>query len=90
LVNVNDYREKQKERLQGIAAQMADKTQSQKRASHMRGLSSYERKIVHEYVTEQYPELSTYSIGEGRDRHLVIDMKGNEPAESAPEQNTEE
>lgn len=82
LVNVNDYREKQRERLQGIASQMADKTKETKRATHFRGLSSYERKIIHEYVTTSYPDLTTYSIGEGRDRHLVIDVKGNETEQS--------
>ncbi len=82
LVNVNDYREKQRDRLQGIASETAEKVQSTKHATHLRGLSSYERKIVHEYVTSSYPELTTYSVGEGRDRHLVIDMKGNENAQS--------
>lgn len=90
LVNVNDYREKQKERLEGIASQMVEKTQATKRASHLRGLSSYERKVVHEYVTENYPEVTTYSIGEGRDRHLVIDLKGNETSDSSEETTSEE
>ena len=79
LVNVNDYREKQKERLEGIAAQLAEKAQALHQATYFRGLSSYERKMTHEFITATYPELTTYSIGEGRDRKLVIDMKGNEP-----------
>src|SRR3990172_3611925 len=49
LVNVNDYREKQKERLEGLATQMAVKTQETKESSYIRGLSSYERKMIHEY-----------------------------------------
>lgn len=81
LVNVNDYREKQKERLEALASQYAEKTQSTKEASFIRGLSSYERKVIHEYVTTNYPDLTTYSVGEGRDRRLVIDVKGNEPKE---------
>jgi len=83
LVNVNDYREKQRERLEGIAREIADKTKSTSRASHFRGLSSYERKLVHEFVTKEYPDLTTYSVGEGRDRHLVIDLKSHE--ETQPE-----
>lgn len=90
LVNVNDYREKQKERLRDIASQMAQKTQETKRASHLRGLSSYERKIVHEYITNDYPDLTTYSVGEGRDRHLVIDTKNNEEAKTEDTVPTEE
>jgi spoIIIJ-associated protein len=75
LVNVNDYREKQKERLEELASQLAVKAQSIKEAVYFRGLSSYERKIIHEYVTNNYPDLTTYSVGEGRDRRLVIDIK---------------
>ncbi|KKQ01579.1 MAG: hypothetical protein US11_C0006G0021 [Candidatus Roizmanbacteria bacterium GW2011_GWA2_36_23] len=82
LVNVNDYREKQKERLEGLAIQFAQKTQETKEPSYIRGLSSYERKVVHEYVTENYSDLTTYSVGEGRDRRLVVNLKSNEPTES--------
>lgn len=78
LVNVNDYREKQKERLESLASEYATKTQDSKEASYIRNLSSYERKIIHEYVTSNYPELTTHSVGEGRDRQLVIDLKKNE------------
>ncbi len=81
LVNVNDYREKQRERLETLASQYASKTQTLKEATYIRGLSSYERKVIHEYITRNYPDLSTYSVGEGRDRRLVVNVKGNEPAE---------
>jgi len=79
LVNVNDYREKQKERLQAIAAEMAEKTMSTREPSYFRGLTSYERKMIHEFITTNYPDLSSYSVGEGRDRRLVIGIKGETP-----------
>lgn len=79
LVNVNDYREKQKERLEGIASQLAEKARSLKSATHFRGLSSYERKMIHEYITSNFSDLTTYSVGEGRERRLVIDLKENAP-----------
>jgi len=75
LVNVNDYREKQKERLEGLATQYAQQAEETKQAVNIRNLSSYERKVIHEYVTANYPELTTYSEGEGRDRRLIIDLK---------------
>jgi spoIIIJ-associated protein len=75
LVNVNDYREKQKERLQHIASEVAGKAQANRGPSYLRGFSSYERRIIHEYITKNYPDLTTYSVGEGRDRKLVIDVK---------------
>lgn len=83
LVNVNDYREKQKERLQGIAGELAQRARDDKRPTHFRGLSSYERKLVHEYITNDYSDLTTYSVGEGRERHLVIDLKSNKPEADA-------
>jgi spoIIIJ-associated protein len=75
LVNINDYREKQKERLEGIAKEVAERTKETGQPGYLRGMSSYERKLIHEYITQNYPQLSTYSIGEGRDRRLVIDLK---------------
>ena len=75
LVNVNDFREKQKERLETMAREYADQTKATGTAGYIRSLSSYERKLIHEYITENYPELTTSSVGEGRERQLVIEMK---------------
>ncbi|MCL4363984.1 hypothetical protein M1328_01970 [Patescibacteria group bacterium] len=79
LVNVNDFREKQKERLEILTSEYAEKTQTSHNPSFIRNLSSYERKLIHEFVTKNYPELTTYSIGEGRERRLVVDLKTNTP-----------
>ena len=75
LVNVNDYREKQKERLELMAREYADNTKSTGNEGYIRNLSSYERKLIHEYITANYPELTTASVGEGRERYLVISVK---------------
>ncbi|MCL4374725.1 hypothetical protein M1523_02590 [Patescibacteria group bacterium] len=90
LVNVNDYREKQKERLQSMAADAAERVKENRQPSYMRGFSSYERRVIHEFVTASYPEMTTYSVGEGRDRRLVIDLKEHESSgETAADQPTE-
>jgi spoIIIJ-associated protein len=60
LINVNDYREKQKERLHQMAAEMADKTINSSKPTHVRGLSSYER-IMHEYLLN----IGTHSVFSG-------------------------
>lgn len=86
LVNVNDYREKQKERLVELADRFAKKTQEEGRLSYLRGLSAYERKLIHEYISSNYPDLTSYSEGEGRDRKLVVDLKGNAPASDENEE----
>lgn len=85
LVNVNDYREKQKERLEEFAEKFVQKTKETGEASFIKGLSSYERKLVHEYVTENYPELTSYSEGEGKERKLVINLKENAPPKPSEE-----
>jgi spoIIIJ-associated protein len=75
LVNVNDYREKQKERLEALASEYAQKAQADNAPVEIKNLSSYERKLIHEYVTANFSDLTTYSVGEGRDRRLVIKAK---------------
>lgn len=85
LVNVNDYREKQKERLEGLASQLAVKAQESKEPVYFRGLSSYERRIVHEYITNSYPDLTSYSVGEGRDRRLTIESKAKDEKQEQAE-----
>jgi len=79
LINVNDYREKQTERLNEMAREYAQKTVDTKMAAYISNLSSYERRIIHQFVTAEFPELTSYSVGEGRDRQLVIDLKENAP-----------
>jgi len=78
LVNVNDYREKQKERIQEIADSYAAKAKETGEQSFIKGFSSYERKLAHEYITETYPDLTTFSEGEGRERQLIIEPKEKE------------
>lgn len=85
LINVNDYREKQQERLEYMASQYADKVAESHQPENVFHLSSYERRIIHQYVTANYPDLTSYSVGEGRDRKLVIDLKEHAPAQSEQE-----
>lgn len=75
LVNVNDFREKQKERLETMAREYADQTKATGTAGYIRSLSSFERKLIHEFITTNYPDLTTSSVGEGRERQLVIEAK---------------
>ena len=75
LLNVNDYREKQVERLEGIAEEIAQRVKNEKREVPIRSFSSYERKIIHEYISKNHPDLTSYSVGEGRDRQLLVAPK---------------
>lgn len=84
LINVNDYREKQIERLEYIANQSVEKVKERNSSTYLRGFSSYERRIMHEYISKNFPELTSYSVGEGRDRRMVIDVQkeGQENSQS--------
>lgn len=75
LVNVNDYREKQKERLEGIAENIAQRVKTEKREVPLKSFSSYERRIIHEYISVNHTDLTSYSVGEGRDRQLMVNVK---------------
>ncbi|MCX7881197.1 MAG: KH domain-containing protein [Patescibacteria group bacterium] len=75
LVNINDYREKQKERLENLAEQFAQKAIQSKGPVFLKNFSSYERKIIHEYIAKNYSQLTSYSQGEGKERQLVIEEK---------------
>lgn len=85
LINVNDYREKQTERLNEMAREYAQKTIDSKMAGYISDLSSYERRIIHQLITTEFPDLTSYSVGEGRDRQLVVDLKENAPQTTTQE-----
>lgn len=78
LVNINDYREKQKERLEKIAANIAQKVIETKNSKRLSSFSNYERKIIHEFITKNYPQLTSYSVGEGLERTLVVEERKKE------------
>jgi|SRR3989338_2328045 len=78
LLNVNDYREKQVERLEGIAKEIAQRVKNENHEVPLRSFSSYERKVIHEYIAKNYPDLTSYSVGEGRERQLVVSAKKEE------------
>jgi len=75
LVNVNDFRQKQKEKLENLVESLAKKVEETGQEQTVNNLSSYERKMIHQLVTSKYPNLTSYSTGEGRLRRLVIAKK---------------
>lgn len=90
LINVNDYREKQQERLEYMAGQYADKVMESRQPEPVFHLSSFERRIIHQYITTNYPDLASYSVGEGRDRKLMVDLKEHAPVEATIDESKSE
>ncbi|HND04097.1 MAG: KH domain-containing protein [Candidatus Obscuribacter sp.] len=39
-------------------------------------MSAYDRRLVHNYLQENFPELASESEGDGEGRHIVISFKG--------------
>jgi len=75
LVNVNDFRKKQKEKLEKMVENLAKKIEETGKEQTITYLSSFERKMIHQLVTTKYPTLTSYSLGEGRQRKLIITKK---------------
>ena len=75
LVDVNDYRDVQKERLTKIADSVAQRVLEEKRSARLSSFSPYERKIIHEHISNHYHTLGSQSEGEGRERVLVVSLK---------------
>jgi spoIIIJ-associated protein len=75
LVNVNDFRQKQKEKLENLVESLVKKVEETGQEQTINNLSSYERKMIHLLVAKKYPNLTSYSTGEGKLRKLVIAKK---------------
>ncbi len=71
LVDVNDYRAKQIRDLQTKALMMAERARSFQYDVELNPMSAYERLIVHTTLQDA-PNVKTESLGEGRNRRVVI------------------
>ncbi len=70
-VDVNDRRLRQDEMLKTKAKIIAERAKEFKRDVEMEPMSSYERMLIHT-VLEEIPFVKTESIGEGRNRRVVV------------------
>ncbi len=74
LVDIEGYRDEQAQRLHAIADKIADRVRFSGEAYQMRPMPSFERKIIHTYLS-QMEDLATESQGEGNERHIVVKIK---------------
>lgn len=70
-IDVNDYKSSMIEKLKVKAGILANRARDMKTSVEMEPMSSYERLIVHGTLSGQ-PNIKTESIGEGKERRLVI------------------
>jgi len=71
LVNVADWREKEKEKLEEIATSAALRAKETGEAQPIYNLTPAQRRIVHMILVED-KEVKTESEGEGRQRYLIV------------------
>ncbi len=73
-VDVNNQKSKQDEALKAKVFLLAKRAQELKMSVELDPMSSYERMLVHSFLEGQ-PNIKTESVGEGKDRKVVIVYK---------------
>ncbi len=71
LLDINNYRNEQKERLTSMVRGLAEKCLVSHKNVALANMSSYERRICHMVISEMKGVVSE-SEGEGEERHVVI------------------
>lgn len=74
VLDINNYRSEQRERLENMAKDLAQKAIETGKEVQMANMSSYERRICHMVLTE-IEGITSDSEGEGEMRHIVIKAK---------------
>jgi hypothetical protein len=70
-VDSEKYRSRRKQALEGLARKLAGKVRREKRPMSVEPMNPMERRILH-LALQGDPYISTKSVGEGRDRKVVI------------------
>lgn len=73
--NVNDYKEKTKNRLEALAVKTAAQVVKNRRKVTLPPMTSFQRRIIHSKL-QDYPDVKTYSIGEDPSRRVVVSYEG--------------
>lgn len=71
IVDVEGYKNRQRQKLESIARSAASRAVNQHRKVNLRPMTPYERRIVHIALRDDN-RVETESEGEGSDRHVVV------------------
>jgi len=74
LLDINNYRDEQKERLTKMAQNLGQKVLATGTPVEMANMSAYERRLCHMALVEM-EGITSESEGEGEERHIVIKPK---------------
>jgi spoIIIJ-associated protein len=73
-IDINDYKKKKAEYLKEMARYLADEVSLSKQEKILEPMSPYERRIIHLELLKR-EDIKTESIGEGKERRVVIKPK---------------
>lgn len=73
-IEVGEYKKKREEWLKNLAAETKDRVLSENKEIYLSDLKSWERRVVH-LLLQNDQEVVSESIGEGKDRVLVVKPK---------------
>jgi len=71
IIDVNDYQKKRFENIKNLAHMLSERAIFFKSSIEADPMSSFDRRIIHEFLSEK-PNIKTESVGEGRERRVVI------------------
>jgi predicted RNA-binding protein Jag len=89
-LNINDYKQQRQEQLREKVKSIALRVLETKEPYVFSNLTSYDRYLIHTLIgnEEEFENLTTASLGEGKDRQLTISIK--QTKEQAKEQTDEQ
>lgn len=77
ILDVEGWRKQKEDELTGMAKEWGDKVLESGKDLELEPQSPWQRRIVHMVISEM-KGVETESVGEGRDRHIVIKVKSEE------------
>ena len=82
--NVNDYKEKTKNRLEALAIKTAVQVVKNRRKTTLPPMTSFQRRIIHAKL-QDFENVTTYSIGEDPNRRVVVSYSGEDGPAPRPD-----
>lgn len=76
LVDAEGYREKRQKMVTQDADVIAREVERSGKEKPFPPMTAADRRVIHIHIQEKYPNLTSFSMGEGSNRHLVIAPKG--------------
>ena len=70
-IDISNYKEKKLKILEREVRNIAKEVEKSKIDASLDPMNSYERRYIHSMISE-YKNLTTESVGEGKDRHIII------------------